>query len=385
LENKFPEIQRKKIQAGKYAQVIRSIAKVIALGPYDKIQDPEENNITVVRNFVEKMDEQMGEELADFLKYVFPDQIRKGTADIQDEQQQMLGILTNELRKSKVLLSDLIGETYDQYNDANKDDSEDVMTKYTNKYEKKILYPDRLLERIQEVYERKAKIAKVYDENVEWIENNQSRRRNQLEVLKKKKLNSTTDWPDELFKFWTTEKLKINARVKEYGNANVEFNIGSAQHTSLINSLKTIGVPFDFDDSCYYAIFLGMVELYNELLQCFLIQLTPEYVQSGKNLQELKTELLSTIDAVWRKCCKDSTFRGLDEKTTTSFESCCVLLKILAQKTAPPGSAGIPTPPSTGAEMISKPPGAPCVLHPKPAPRWLRELQMQARPRGSFQ
>jgi hypothetical protein len=108
LEKKFPEVQRKKTQAGKYAQVIRSIAKVIALGPYDKIQDPEENNITVVRNFVDKMDQQMGEDLADFLKYVFPDQIRKGTADMQDEQQRMLGILTNELRKSKVLLSDLI-------------------------------------------------------------------------------------------------------------------------------------------------------------------------------------------------------------------------------------------------------------------------------------
>jgi hypothetical protein len=259
------------------------------------------------------------------------------------------------------------------------------MKTYNNEYEEKILYPDRLLERIQEVYERKAKIAKVYDENVEWIEKNQEIRINQLNVLKNKKSNSITDWPDELFKFWTTEKLKINARVKEYGNANVEFNIGSLQHTNLINSLKTIGVPFDFDDSCYYAIFLGMVELYNELLRCFVIQLTPEYIASGENLEELSDELNTTIDTIWKKCCKDSNFKGLDEKTTTSFKDCCVLLKILAQKTAPPGSAGIPTPPSTGAEMISKPPGAPCVLHPKPAPRWLRELQMRARPRGSFQ
>jgi len=35
--------------------------------------------------------------------------------------------------------------------------------------------------------------------------------------------------------------------------------------------------------------------------------------------------------------------------------------------------------------MISEPSGAPFVLYPNLIPRWLRELQMQARPRGSFQ
>jgi hypothetical protein len=53
----------------------------------------------------------------------------------------------------------------------------------------------------------------------------------------------------------------------------------------------------------YKAIFLGPVELYNDLLKCFLMPLTPEYIESGENLEELKNELITTIDTVWEKCC----------------------------------------------------------------------------------
>ncbi len=165
----------------------------------------------------------------------------------------------------------------------------------------------------------------------------------------------------------------------------MELNVDSPSHASLIKCFKTIGIPFDFNECNYKAIFLGQVELYHELLKCFEMQLTPEYIKFGENLQDITNDLIKTIDTVWKKCCRHSKIgKGLDEKTYTSFKTCCGLVKTLAEK-----SAAIP---STEPAMISKPSGAPFVLHlercssaSQPAPRWLRELQLQARPRGSFQ
>jgi hypothetical protein len=68
-------------------------------------------------------------------------------------------------------------------------------------------------------------------------------------------------------------------------------------------ALKKIGIPFEFNDNNYKAIFLGQLELYNEWLECFKMQLTPAYIESEKNLEELKIDLITTIDTVWEKCC----------------------------------------------------------------------------------
>jgi hypothetical protein len=165
----------------------------------------------------------------------------------------------------------------------------------------------------------------------------------------------------------------------------MDFNVESVNHKSLITGFQKIGIAFDFNKCNYKAIFLGQVELYHELLKCFEMQLTPECIESGEYLQDITNDLIKTLETVWIKCCRDSKIgKGLDEKTYTSFKTCCGLVETLAQKSA--------APPSTEPAMISKPSGAPFVLHlercsstSQPAPRWLRELQLQARPCGSFQ
>ena len=72
MENGHPRMILLKTQASKYAQVFRSIAKVIAVGPYNKAGDPEEANVTVVRDFVDEMDNLMETNLDEYTKLVFP-------------------------------------------------------------------------------------------------------------------------------------------------------------------------------------------------------------------------------------------------------------------------------------------------------------------------
>jgi hypothetical protein len=94
-----------KTQAIKYAQVLKSIAKVTDVGPYNKVGDPEEANVTVMCDFVARMDTEMEGELEEYAKLVFTHQLRKGIPEIEAQQKQMLINLTEELQKDKANLT----------------------------------------------------------------------------------------------------------------------------------------------------------------------------------------------------------------------------------------------------------------------------------------
>jgi hypothetical protein len=128
---------------------------------------------------------------------------------------------------------------------------------------------------------------------------------------------------------------------EQYDAATMHFKLKSESHVALIGGLTRIGIPFEFKNYNYKAIFLGQLELYNELLKCFEMQLTPEHFDSEENLEKLKKELITTIDTVWKKCCRDpEPFKGLDENTYTSFKDCYDLVTTLVNKSAqPPRSA----------------------------------------------
>jgi hypothetical protein len=80
-----------------------------------------------------------------------------------------------------------------------------------------------------------------------------------------------------------------------------------------------------------------------EVLECFKMQPTPEYIDSEKDLKELKNDLIATIETVWKKLFRDpKPLKGLDENTIhdRSFKDCCDLVKTLVKKSAqPPRSA----------------------------------------------
>ncbi len=178
-----------------------------------------------------------------------------------------------------------------------------------------------------------------------------------MDALNKKELSAPgTDRAGTFFTFWVKKKSEIKRQLGSYDTAIMEFHVETPSHKSLITCFKKIGIAFDFNKCNYTAIFLGQVELYHELLKCFEMQLTPKCIESGENLEELKNDLIKTIETVWIKCCRDSKMgKGLDEKTYTSFKTCCGLVETLAQKSAATRSAE--------PAMISEPSGAPFVLH----------------------
>jgi hypothetical protein len=266
LAGKSKRTMKLKAQARKYGQALRSLAKVIAVGPYNKEGDPGEANVMVVRNFVNKIDEFMDTELDEIANFVFPDQIRKEGVERNVHQKQMLASLTQKLNTCD--LPSLMLSTWERCDSAS-----DEMQTYQNENEAAILWPGILLENIKSVCQRKESITDAYVKNAKWVEEYRSKRTKDLDVLTKKKLDPGTDPAGKLLIFWVMRKSEIKKQVDSYDKANMEFNVDSESHKSLINGFKTIGIPFDFNECNYKAIFLGQVELYNELLKCFEMQL----------------------------------------------------------------------------------------------------------------
>jgi hypothetical protein len=62
-----------------------------------------------------------------------------------------------------------------------------------DEYEKQILWPGLLLEKIQTVCQRKENITAAYVENAAWVKNDQSKRTQELNAALKEALNAPND------------------------------------------------------------------------------------------------------------------------------------------------------------------------------------------------
>ena len=293
----------------KYAPIIKSLANIIATGPYDKEHDHKEENVFKVFQCVENARNVIGEKFDDYCVIIFPIQKRVSSLTPQtDCDEQQVEILREFRKHSNVPLDTLIM--------AAESSLQSMDTKNTPETPGTVnlsLWPDVLFACIQSVYKAKKEIGVAYDENVNWI-----REKTTIffdEDLKGKKMDLV--------------QTQITNRFSHLNSIFETYKTDSSNDKIIKQTIARTGLPFNFNELNYRAIKIMKLELASVLLKKCTEELSEKTNSAALDiLKKLQTQTVEALKIVNSKCFIDSD-PGVNHNTYDLILDCVSKLRIL--------------------------------------------------------